>query len=321
MDRLLSMAVFVTAIDEGSIAAAARRFGISAVMAGRYLSSLEQALPARLVQRTTRRLSLTDAGQAYHAKCKRILEDLEEANNEAVDKHASPRGTLRVAAPVTFAAMYLGPVVARYMQEFPAVRVEMQLQDRFVDLVEEGLDLALRIGRLPDSDLVVRRLAGCRLMACATPAYLRRAGIPRTPQELEAHARIGYLGDVSTPPWMFGAPGSAPVQLSRACRVEANNTSMMLELALAGLGVAYAPGFVFANHLARGELVQVLPGFDSPELPLHAVTSTAKHVPWKARLLIERMATAFEGTPPWEQWRGTAGAGRKKRAPSPSAAE
>lgn len=302
MDRLLSMAVFVTAIDEGSIAAAARRFGISAVMAGRYLRALEEALPARLVQRTTRRLSLTDAGRAYHAKCKRILDALEEANNEAADQHTSPRGTLRIAVPVTFGAMYIGPVVARYLNDFPDVNVEIQLQDRFVDLVEEGLDLALRIGRLADSELVVRRLAHCRLMACAAPAYLRRAGTPRTPQQLEAHARIGYLGDVSTPPWSFTDSQGQASRIADACRVAANNTSMMLELALAGCGVAYAPSFVFAGHLARGELVQVLPAFASPELPLHAVTPTARHVPLKVRLLIDRLAAAFEGTPPWERW-------------------
>ncbi|MDC0707165.1 LysR substrate-binding domain-containing protein [Stigmatella sp. ncwal1] len=302
MDRLLSMAVFVAAIEEGSIASAARRFGISAVMAGRYLSALEEALPARLVQRTTRRLSLTDAGHAYFTTCKRVLEELEEAGSDAAEAHATPRGTLRIAAPVNFGAMYLGPLVAQYLDDFPGVSVAIHLQDRFVDLVEDGLDLAIRIGQLPDSGLVARRLASCRLIACAAPAYLERAGTPESPQELGVHARIGYIGEVSTPPWTFTASDGRSTRLSRPCRFNANNTSMMLEVTLAGFGVAYAPSFVFAQHLQRGELVQVLPSFNSPELPLHAVTPTAKHVPQKARLFIDRLAVAFGGTPPWERW-------------------
>src|SRR6202011_3656749 len=178
MDRLMSLSVFVAVVEEGSIAAAGRRFGLSAVMAGRYLSALEEDLSARLVQRTTRRLSLTDAGQAYFARSKRILEDLQEADEEAANMQATPRGTLRIAAPITFGSMYLGPVAAQYMAEFSAVDVSLHLQDRFVDLVEEGIDLAIRIGRLPDSDLVARKLADCPLMACASPNYLASAGPP-----------------------------------------------------------------------------------------------------------------------------------------------
>ncbi len=303
MDRLTSLAVFVAAIEDGSIAAAARRHGMSAAMAGRYLSDLEDSLPARLVQRTTRRLSLTDAGHAYFARSKRILEELEEAGSEAADAHATPRGQLRIAAPVTFGAMYLGRLVADYMAEFPAVSVVVQLQDRFVDLVEEGVDLAVRIGRLADSGLVARRVAACRLIACASPAYLARRGTPTTPAQLGAHERIGYVGEVSTPPWTFVAPNGRTSSVDGACRFSANSTSMMLEVAAAGFGIAYGPSFVFAPHLARGELVQVLPRHASPELPLNAVTATARHVPRKAALFIERMTAAFAGTPPWETWR------------------
>lgn len=302
LDRLLSISVFVAAIEEGSIAAAARRLGVTAVMAGRYLSALEEALPARLVQRTTRRLSLTDAGQAYFAKCKRILEALEEADSEAADSHAAPRGTLRIAAPVNFGHAYLGPVIAQYLEDFPGVAVTASLQDSFVDLVEEGFDLAIRIGQLPDSGLVVRRLAQCRLIACATPAYLQRAGTPDAPAELESHARIGYAGVVSTPPWTFVSAAGESSRITSPCRFSANNTSMMLEVALGDFGIAYAPSFVFARHLERGDLLQVLPAFHCPDLPLQAVMPSGRHIAQKARLFVDRLAAAFEGVAPWERW-------------------
>lgn len=300
MDRFLSMSVFVAAVEEGSIAAAGRRFGLSAVMAGRYLSALEGDLAARLVERTTRRLSLTDAGHAYFARSKRILEDLDDAGDEVADRQATPRGALRIAAPITFGSMYLGPIVARYLMSYPAVDLSLHLQDRFVDLVEEGLDLAIRIGRLPNSDLVARKLADCQLIACAAPSYLASAGIPEQPRDLETHALISYIGDVSSAQWSFTDGDGRATEVRAASRFKANNTAMMLEVALRGLGIVYGPNFVFARHLAAGDLVTVLPRYTSPILPLHAITPTAKHVNTKTRLFIEELKLTFGNPPPWE---------------------
>lgn len=302
MDRFLSLSVFVAAVEEGSIAAAGRRHGLSAVMAGRYLTALEKSLSARLLQRTTRQLNLTEAGRAYFARGKRILEELGDADEEAGDLQASPRGELRVSAPITFGAMYLGPIAARYMTEFQGVEVALHLQDRFVDLVEEGLDLALRIGQLPDSDLVARKLAECRLMACATPGYLAKAGPPREPADLARHTLIGYAGAVTTPPWTFSDRQGKTTHVDTRCRFVANNTEVMLEVALSGFGVVYGPSFVFANHLQRGELVPVLGDFTSPVLPLHAITPSAKHVSLKTRLFIDQLKLAFAAPAPWERW-------------------
>ncbi len=302
MDRLMSVSVFVAAVEEGSIAAAGKRFGLSAVMAGRYLSALEDRLSARLVQRTTRRLSLTDAGQAYFARARRILEELEEADDEAADRQGTPRGTLSIAAPITFGALYLGPVAAHYMTEFPEVDILLHLQDRFVDLVEEGMDVALRIGKLPNSNLVARKLADCPLMACASPKYLASAGAPRQPADLETHARIGYIGDVTTAQWTFVDADGQAIVLQGRCRFMANNTGMMTEVALSGFGIVYGPTFVFAKHLATGELVPVLPAYSNPVLPVHAITPTAKHVNAKTRLFIERLKVAFADPSPWNRW-------------------
>jgi len=296
--------VFVSAIEEGSIAAAARRHGLSPVMAGRYLCALEDALPARLVQRTTRRLSLTDAGTLYFPRCKRILEEFEDANHEAAATQGTPRGTLRVAAPVTFGAMYLGPIVADYMSAYPGVKIEVQLQDRFVDLIDEGVDIAIRIGRLADSEMVAWPISSCTLLACAAPAYLSRYGSPTSPGDLAAHARIGYVGTVSTTPWSFEAPGKKTITVSEPCRFIANKTQMMAEAALAGMGVAYGPSFAFAAHLEQGALVQVLSQYLTPVLPIHAITPTARHVPQKVRAFRDRLSDGFgRDNAPWEQWR------------------
>lgn len=320
MDRLLSLQVFVSAVEEGSIAAAARRHGLSSVMAGRYLSALEDALPARLLHRTTRRLALTDAGSLYFARCKRLLEELEEADHEAAALQATPRGTLRLAAPVTFGAAYLGPVIGAYLADHPGLKVDVQLQDRFVDLIEEGIDIALRIGQLPDSELVAWPVSTCTLVACAAPRYLSRHGAPKSPDDLAAHARIGYTGTVSTTPWAFIGSDGKTHAVTEPCRFVANNTQMMAEAAVAGAGIAYGPSFAFSQHLQQGTLRQVLPAYATPSLTLHAVTPTARHVPQKVRLFRERLREAFGGdTPPWEAWREAAARAARTKTPRPRA--
>jgi DNA-binding transcriptional LysR family regulator len=299
MDRLTSLSVFVAAVEEGSIAAAARRFELSPVMAGRYLSALEERLNARLLHRTTRQLSLTDAGRAYFARCKRILDDLEEADDEAAERQATPQGSLHLTAPITFGTMYLAPVAASYMADFPHVDVSLHLQDRFVDLVEEGMDVAVRIGRLAESRLVARKLADCPLMACAAPSYLAKAGVPHHPEDLAQHALIGYMGDLTTAQWTFIDRDGRSIPVRHECRFMANNTEMMAKIALAGTGVVYGPAFVFAEHLRSGALVRLLSEYSSPVLPLHAITPNAKHVNLKTRLFIERLRLAFAPKAPW----------------------
>lgn len=293
MDRFMSLSVFVSAVEEGSIAAAGRRFGLSAVMAGRYLSTLEKSLSVRLIERTTHKLNLTDAGQAYFVRSKHILEALEQANEEAADRQTTPRGALRIAAPVTFGSMYLGPVIAKFMADFPEIEVALQLQDRFVSLVEEGVDIAVRIGTLPDSDLVARKITDYRLMACASPDYLAKAGMPERPSDLQTHQLLGYIGAVTAQPWSFVNEQGQPVSLDCRCRFLANNTAVMLDVALCGTGIVYGPDFVFARALAEGTLVPVLPAYTCPPLPLHAITPTAKHVNFKTRLFIDRLKQTF----------------------------
>jgi DNA-binding transcriptional LysR family regulator len=300
MDRFARIGVFVAAVDEGSLAAAARRFGLSAAMAGKYVSALESELNARLLHRTTRRLSLTDVGHAYYERCKRILEAFDEANREASDSQSIARGVLRVAAPVTFGAMHLGGVVARYVEQHPHVNVEVLLNDRYVDLLDTGVDLAVRIGRLPDSELVARRIAPCRMTVCASPAYLERHGTPRTPADLQRAERLAFSEAVSAGNWtLTDTKGRANV-INGTCRMSANNMQMLLAAALAGAGVAYGPTFVFGEHLARGELVALLPSYLTTELTIQAVYPSARHVPLKVKRFVEHLVEAFGDPPPWD---------------------
>ena len=178
MDRLTSMAVFKRAVDDGSFAAAARHFGISPEMAGAHVRSLETRLGVRLLNRTTRRLHLTEVGANYYARCASVLADIEEAEAEASSLQAAPRGLLRIATPVTFGVRHIAPAVSDYVVRYPDVTIEVAVSDRFVNLIEEGIDLAIRVGELPESSLIARRLTSAHIVVCAAPAYLRRAGQP-----------------------------------------------------------------------------------------------------------------------------------------------
>jgi DNA-binding transcriptional LysR family regulator len=301
MDRFTCIGVFVAAIEEGSFAAAARRFGLSPAMAGKYVSALEADLNVRLLQRTTRRLSLTDAGHAYYERCKRILEAFDEANREAGASQSVARGLLRVAAPVTFGALHLGDAIASYMAAHPHVNVEAVLSDRYADLLELQADVAIRIGRLPDSGLVARRIAPCRMVLCAAPSWLEQHGTPRSPDDLRDAARLAFGEAVSAGDWtVIDAQERAHV-IGGPCRLRANNMQMLLSAALAGAGIAYGPTFVFGAALARGELVALLPACRAPELTIQAVYPSARHVPLKLRAFIDHLAGAFGDAPPWDR--------------------
>jgi DNA-binding transcriptional LysR family regulator len=301
VDRLTSMAVFVAAAEDGSLSSAARRFGLSASMAGKHVSSIETDLGVRLMQRSTRKLHLTDVGQAYYARCKRILEEYEDANREAGDAQQSVHGVLRVAAPITFGAMHLGEVVASYLAQNPRVGVEIMLNDRYVDLLAEGVDVAIRIGRLLDSDLVARRLAPCRMVVCAAPGFLERHGVPRTVPDLRRSPRLAFSEAISSGDWTLTDPAGQTHVIDGPIRMTANNTQVLLAAALAGGGVTYGPSFVFGAAIAAGDLVALLPDHQATELTIHAVYPTKRHVSLKLRSFVEHLITSFGGKPPWDR--------------------
>ncbi|WP_454829010.1 LysR family transcriptional regulator [Paraburkholderia xenovorans] len=301
MDRLTSLGVFVAAVEEGSFAGAARRFGLSAAMAGKHVSALEAELNARLLHRTTRRLSLTDTGQTYYERCKRILEAFDEAKREASDSQGTARGVLRIAAPVTFGAMHLGEVVARYMEDHPHVNVEVLLGDRYVDLIDAGVDVAIRIGKLEDPGLVTRRLAPCRMVVCASPAYLKRHGTPRKPDDLLRAQRLAFSEAVSAGDWTLHDRKNRAHVIDGPCRMTANNTQMLLAAAIAGAGIVYGPTFVFGAHIRSGELVALLPAYRAADLTIQAVYPSARRIPLKVRRFVDYLAETFGDEPSWDR--------------------
>ena len=227
MDRLTGLTLFVAAVEDGSLAAAGRRLAMTPAMAGKYVAALEADLGVRLLHRTTRKLSLTDVGRAYFERSKRILEEMEEADREARNLHGEPRGTLRVTAPMTFGALHLGAPIAKFISSYPEASVEMMLDDRYVDLVESGLEMAIRIGRLADSSLIARRIAPCRMVACASPAYLERKGFPQTPADLAAFDLLSYNMSRSPGSWTFTGSGGRVSSSRGTPRLRTNNVQLL----------------------------------------------------------------------------------------------
>lgn len=301
MDRFASINLFVAAIEEGSLVAAGRRFGLSASMAGKYLNSLEAELNVRLIQRSTRKLNPTDVGRVYYARCKRIIEEFEEANHEASDATSTVRGLLRIAVPVTFGTLHMGQVVAKFLADYPLVNAEVFLDDSFVDLYTESIDVAIRIGRLPDSDMVAKRLAPCHMVLCASPEYLEREGVPKTPEDLKDAPRLAFSKAVTVNTWTLTDAENRTHIIDGPLRMNANNMNMLHSSALAGVGIAYGPTFVFGESIATGKLIKLLPEYKTVELSVHALYPTARYVPSKVRRFIDYLAAEFAGTPPWDR--------------------
>ncbi|GAB0114133.1 LysR family transcriptional regulator [Acidisoma sp. C75] len=300
MDRLTALSVFVAAAELGSLAAAARRLGMTPAMAGKYLAALEASLGIRLMQRTTRKLHLTEAGEGYLPRCRDILDALDEADRAASALQAEPRGLLRITAPASFAAPYLAPPVAAFLDRHPAMRIEMTVQDRFADMIGEGFDLAIRIGHLADSSLIARRFAESRMMACAAPSYLAARGDPETPEDLARLDRLAFSRAQSAGDWSFtGADGQAH-RVAGTPRLLADDMDMLVAAAVAGAGVVYGPSFALAPHLASGALARVLPGFRTETLGIHCLYPSARLAGAKLRLFIDALERWFASIPAWE---------------------
>jgi DNA-binding transcriptional LysR family regulator len=302
MDRLTQLTLFIAAVEDGSLAAAGRRVGMTPAMAGKYVAALEAELGIRLLHRNTRKLSLTDVGRTYFERSKRILEEMEEADREARNLHGEPSGTLRVTAPTTFGALHLGAPIAKFVSAYPQASVEMTLDDRYFDLVDSGFEMAIRIGRLADSSLIARRIAPCRMVACASPAYLERKGYPQSPADLAAFDLLAYNMSRSPGSWTF-TDTAGRVSSSRGTpRLRANNVQLLLAGALNDGGIAFGPTFVFGSYLETGALRQVLPLYETSTLDIHVVYPSTRHVPAKVRRFIDVLESAFGEKPPWDNW-------------------
>lgn len=295
MDKYQEMRVFAAVIDAGSFVSAADALGMSKAAVSRYVSELEQRLGVRLMQRTTRKLSLTEEGEVFLARSRDILASIEDAEAELSTRVHVASGLLKVSVPVSFGIVHLAPLWGEFLQAHPRVTLDVQLGDRVMHLVDEGFDMAVRIARLPDSSLVSRQLASTRLVLCAAPAYLARRGTPQHPSEIAQHDVIGYSLLAMGDHWQFAGPqGSVSVKVRP--RMMTNNGDTCVAACLRGAGIQLQPTFLVARELASGQLVEVLPQYPSIELGIYAVYPSRKFVPPKVRALVDflsaRLATA-----------------------------
>jgi DNA-binding transcriptional LysR family regulator len=301
LDRLTSLEVFTKVAAIGSFSAAGRAMGISQTMATKHIAALEARLGVKLFHRSTRRLSITEAGRNYLEASARVLADLDAADSAVGADRFEPRGVLRLNAPVSFGAKQVAPLLSEFVRRHPHVTVELGLNDRLVDLAEEGWDLAIRIGSLSDSSLIARRIAPCRTVVCAAPSYLEESGTPLSVSELAQHNCLGYTLSRSTgvDRWLFGVRGEVAVQVSGNLR--ANNGDALRAAAIAGQGLIYQPTFIVADDVRAGTLVAIAMDNVTVELGgIYAVFLPDRHPPAKVRALIDFLVERFEPAPPWD---------------------
>lgn len=293
-DRLESMAVFVKAADLGSFTRAAAALGLTSQMVGRHVAELEARLGVELIRRTTRRHSLTAIGETFHQRCRAILAEVDAAEGLALELGQTPRGRLRVNAPVAYGALCLAPVIGDFLRAEPEVEVELTLDDRYVDLVEEGFDVVLRLGRLKDSSLHARALAPARLVVCAAPAYLARHGAPAHPADLAAHACLVFVYSTGMVghEWRL-ARGAESVAVEVGSRLRSNDSRVLLAAAVAGDGLMLQAERVVRADLDAGRLVRVLPDWTGAERPLNLVYSPSRLQTLRLRAFVEFVAGAL----------------------------
>ncbi len=304
MSQLRDMRIFSETVDAESFTAAADRLGLSKQFVSKRIAALETHLGARLLVRSTRQLRVTDLGLAYYERIQHILQEVDAAEQMISNQTATPRGVLRLSAPMTFATMHLGTLIPEFMQRHLEVTVELALNDRTVDLIGEGYDMAVRIGKLADSSLIARRITDSQLVACASPAYLDRNGVPAVPEELSAHACLIY-GHTQRSEWSFRV-GERTRKLPVSGPLRANNGEMLRDAAIAGLGVVVLPDFIVADAMTDGRLVEVLESFRPGGFTVYAVYPQHRQTSLLVRafsdFLIERFSeadtrrlTEFEG--------------------------
>jgi DNA-binding transcriptional LysR family regulator len=298
MDRLAEMEAFVEVVDRAGFTEAARSLGLSKSAVSKHVSALEARLAVRLLNRTTRRVSPTEVGLAYYDRARAVLAQAEEADSMVTAMQATPKGPLRVSAPVAFGVGQVAPAVAAFLCAYTEVDVQMVLEDRFVELVAEGYDVAIRIGTLADSSLRARRLAETRGLMVASPGYLAEAGVPRTIDDLNAHRLLHYSHLAGGNFWRLRGPSGEERQVRVGGRLTVNNGEALMKAAEAGLGIAQVPDFMLRGAVGAGRLVEVLPDRPADILGVHAVYPEGRFQQPKLRAFIDFMAERFKGRGP-----------------------
>jgi DNA-binding transcriptional LysR family regulator len=294
---LNDIVVFTKVVETKSFTGAAEQLGLPKSTVSRKLAQLEERLGVRLVQRTTRKLALTDIGQAYYERCSRIVADVAAAEQLVTDMQSTPRGRLRMTAPVDLSMRYLGSIVADFLSIHSDINIELEASDRIVDLIEEGFDLAVRFGTLPESTLIARRLCSISAVMCATPAYLARRGTPTTIEELDEHDRVLFTPSPRTQSWTM-THGDQVYEFGRPARFASNNVGACYEALTAGAGIALLTDFIVAADCERGTLTHVLPDWSGRAIEVNAVYPARQNLPPRLSLFLDHLAKALS-PPPW----------------------
>ncbi|MDR6293395.1 MULTISPECIES: LysR family transcriptional regulator [Inquilinus] len=301
MDRLRAYEVFVAVVAKGSFTRAAETLDTSPANVTRYVNELEAHLATRLLNRSSRRLSLTEAGEALVERARGILDEVAETEAIASSAALSPRGRLRLNAPLSFGMLHLAPLWPRFLARYPEIELDVDLIDRVVDLVGEGYDLAVRISRVGSQALVGRKLAASRNIVCASPDYIARRGAPAVPADLLGHDCVGYSGAATADEWHLVDGSGRPHAVKVPCVMHSNNGDTVRAAALAGLGVIWQPTFLIGDDLRQGRLIPLLPGHRMPDIDVLAVYPSRRHLSAKVRVMVDFLAEAFRGIPPWDR--------------------
>ena len=299
MDRFLAISVFAKVVEQGSFARAAERLEMSTSAVSRHIADLESHLDTRLLNRTTRRLSLTETGQAFHERCVQLLADMEEAEETVTAAAVVPRGTLKLTSSITFGVRHLAPAIADFAGRHPQLRFDVELSDRAVDIVDEGIDLAIRIGDIGSRSLIARKIGVTQLVCCAAPSYLALHPEPSVPADLAAHACLSYEYSRERNTWRFRDSRGNEHEVRIAGPAHSNNGQMLCALAVAGMGVHLEPDFIVLPDVRAGRLVTLLPGYTPPSIDIYAAYPSRRHLSLKVRAFVDFLVARFAGKAEW----------------------
>jgi len=300
MDRFENMGAFIRVVEAGSISGAADRLGVAKSAVSRRLKELEEHLGVELFHRTTRRMNLTDTGRAFYHQSVRILEDVLEAEHATSQAHGTLRGSLKIALPSTFGLMHMGSAINEFLQAHPQIEFDLDFNDREVDLIQEGFDLAIRIANLPDSSLIARRLAPIHFVMCASPVYLEKMGIPKSPNELGEHQCLVYslLRDFEY--WHLTDSSGKEIKIKIHPYLKASTGEFLKNAAVDDRGITLLPSFIAYKEIERGALVQILKEYKLPQIDAYAIYPQTRHLSQRVRSFVDFLVKRFEGTPYWD---------------------
>ncbi len=293
---------FTQVVERQSFSSAARDLGMTKSAVSKHIAALEEALNVRLLNRTTRKISLTEEGEIFLAKCTHILDELACAEQQLQNIHDNPSGTLKINAPESFGLFHLAPIIAEFALEYPDVKLEVEFSDHFIDIVESGVDVCIRVASLTDSSLIARKVAPCQMVMAASPNYLEKYGTPTHPDELINHRFIEYSNTDRLHEWRYfdAALGREKVANTNV-RMRANNGQMMRQAALSGVGIIVAPSFIIGNDIKKQKLIPLLTNYvTAPERNIYALFPHNRFLSVKVRLFIDFLAQKFSGTPYWQ---------------------